>query len=153
MYFIKRLACLIPLLLVISFLAFALMHAAPGGPFDKERAPASPEIERNLKAKYHLDEPWLKQYLRYLGGLLHGDFGPSLKYRNHTVTDVIAQALPVSMLLGAVAFGFAMGVGIPVGYFTAAKRGRWEDYAGSLFAVLMVCIPGFVLAPLLIMGF
>jgi len=151
MYFLRRIASLIPLLLIISFVAFVLVRLAPGGPFDRERKPASPEIERQLAAKYHLDQPIWRQYLIFLGNLAQGDFGPSLKYRNHTVTDVIAQALPVSMLLGAMAFGFAMGVGIPVGYFTAVKRGRWEDYAGSLFAILMVCIPGFVVAPLLVM--
>ena len=153
MYFLRRLLSLIPLLLVISFLAFVLVRLAPGGPFDRERKPASPEIERQLQAKYQLDQPIWKQYVAYLGGLAHGDFGPSLKYRNHTVTDIIAQALPVSILLGALAFGFAMGVGIPVGYYTAVKRGRWEDYAGSFFAILMVCVPGFVIAPLLVMGF
>jgi oligopeptide transport system permease protein len=153
MYFLRRLLALIPLLLVISFLAFVLVRLAPGGPFDRERKPASPEIERQLAEKYHLNDPIWKQYLRYLGNLAHGDFGPSLKYRNHTVTDVIAQALPVSLLLGALAFGFALGVGIPVGYYTAVKRGRWEDYAGSLFAILMVCIPGFVIAPLLVIFF
>jgi oligopeptide transport system permease protein len=151
MYFLKRLLSLIPLLLVISFLAFVLVRLSPGGPFDKERKPASPEIERQLQAKYHLDQPIWKQYLLFLGGLMHGDFGPSLKYRNHTVTDIVAQALPVSVLLGALAFGFAMGVGIPVGYYTAVKRGRWQDYSGSFFAILMVCVPGFVIAPLLIM--
>jgi oligopeptide transport system permease protein len=153
MYFLKRLLSLIPLLLVISFLAFVLVRLAPGGPFDRERKPASPEIERQLQAKYQLDQPIWKQYVTYLGGLAHGDFGPSLKYRNHTVTDILAQALPVSMLLGALAFGFAMGLGIPVGYYTAVKRGRWEDYAGSFFAILMVCVPGFVIAPLLVMSF
>ena len=153
MYFLRRLAMLVPLLLVITFLAFMLVHAAPGGPFDRERKPASPEIERQINAKYHLDEPKWKQYLRYLGDLAHGDFGPSLKYRNHTVNDIVAQALPVSLLLGMMAFGFAMGVGIPAGYLTAVRRGRWEDYAGSFFAILMVCIPGFVVAPLLIMFF
>jgi oligopeptide transport system permease protein len=153
MYFLRRLLSLIPLLLVISFLAFVLVRLAPGGPFDRERKPASPEIERQLQAKYQLDQPIWKQYLGYLGNLARGDFGPSLKYRNHTVTDIIAQALPVSLLLGALAFGFAMGVGIPVGYYTAVKRGRWEDYAGSFFAILMVCVPGFVIAPLLVMGF
>jgi oligopeptide transport system permease protein len=138
MYFLKRLIFAIPLLLVISALAFALVHLAPGGPFDRERAPASPEIERALKAKYHLDEPVWKQYFRYLGDLAHGDF---------------AQGLPVSMLLGALAFGFAMGVGLPVGFFTAARRGRWPDYAGSFLATLAVCVPGFVVAPLLILFF
>lgn len=153
MYFLKRILFAVPLLLVISALAFVLVRLAPGGPFDRERAPASPEIERNLRAKYHLDEPVWKQYLRYLDDLAHGDFGVSLKYRNHTVNDIIAQGLPVSMLLGALAFGFAMGVGLPVGFYTAARRGRWQDYAGSFFAVLVVCVPGFVVAPLLILTF
>ena len=153
MYFIKRLAFVVPLLLVISFLAFLLMHAAPGGPFDRERAPASPEIERSLKAKYHLDEPVLTQYCRYLGGLLHGDFGPSLKYRNHTVGDIIRQALPVSFTLGALSFGLALGLGIPWGILMAVGRGRWTDHLWGLLALLLVCIPGLVLGPLLILVF
>jgi oligopeptide transport system permease protein len=151
MYFLRRLVLLGPLLLMISFLAFILVRVAPGGPFDRERKPASPEIERQLKAKYHLDEPWWKQYGRFLGGLARGDFGVSLQYRNHTVNDIIAQALPVSATLGLLAFGFSMGVGIPIGYLSAVQRGRWEEYAGSLFAILVICVPGFVVAPLLIM--
>jgi oligopeptide transport system permease protein len=131
MYFIKRILFLVPLLLLISFLAFVLVHAMPGGPFDRERAPASPEIEHRLLAKYHLDEPILKQYLRYLNGLLHGDFGPSMKYRNHSVTDIIAAGLPVSLSLGALAFCLAMGIGLPLGFFTAVHKARWEDYAGQ----------------------
>jgi oligopeptide transport system permease protein len=153
MYFAKRLIFAIPLLLVISALAFALVHLAPGGPFDRERAPASPEIERNLKAKYHLDEPVWKQYCRYLGDLAHGDFGVSLKYRNHNVNDIIAQGLPVSLTLGGLSFCFAMAVGLPVGFFTAARRGGWEDYLGSLLALLAVCVPSFVIAPILILTF
>ena len=125
----------------------------PAGHLIANAPPASPEIERALKAKYHLDEPVWKQYFRYLGDLAHGDFGVSLKYRNHTVNDIIAQGLPVSMLLGALAFGFAMGVGLPVGFFTAARRGHWPDYAGSFLATLAVCVPGFVVAPLLILLF
>jgi oligopeptide transport system permease protein len=153
MYFVRRFIFAIPLLLVISALAFALVHLAPGGPFDRERAPASPEIERNLKAKYHLDEPVWKQYLRYLNDLTHGDFGVSLKYRDHNVNDIIAQGLPVSMTLGGLAFCFAMIVGLPLGFFTAARRGRWEDFAGSFLAILAVCVPGFVVAPILILIF
>src|ERR1039458_10508644 len=142
MYFLRRLMFAIPLLLVISALAFAMVHLAPGGPFDRERAPASPEIERNLKAAYHLDEPFWKQYLRYFGLVweqnpdgrwqhVPASFDVSYKYRNHRVSDIIAQGLPVSMTLGALAFGFAMGVGLPLGFFTAARRGRWEDYVGG----------------------
>lgn len=153
MYFVRRILFAIPLLLVISALAFTLVHLAPGGPFDSERQPASPEVERNLKAKYHLDEPIWKQYARYLGDLVHGDFGVSLKYRNHTVNDIIAQGLPVSMLLGGLAFCFAMGAGIPLGFFSAARRGGWPDYTGGFLAVLAVCVPSFVVAPFLILVF
>jgi len=153
MYFLRRLAYMIPLLLVISAITFWLVHLAPGNPFATERAPASPQIEHNLRAKYHADEPIWKQYVRYMGGLLHGDFGPSMKYRDHSVTDIIHQALPVSMLLGWLAFGFAMGVGLPVGFATAVRRGQWHDYLGSFLALLAVCIPGFVIAPLLVLGF
>ena len=168
MYFLKRLVLMIPLLLIISSLAFVLVRVAPGGPFDKERAPASPEIERALKAKFHLDEPVWKQYLRYLGvgwetqngkiqffdgGLVRGDFGPSLKYRNHTVNDSIAQGLPVSLALGALAFCFATGIGIPLGMYTAVRKGCWDEYAVSFLALLAVCIPALVVGPVLIMIF
>jgi oligopeptide transport system permease protein len=168
-YFLKRLGFTVPLMLLISFLAFELMHLAPGGPFDKERAPASPEIKRALDAKFHLNEPVVKQYLRYLGvlweknsagkwrrvdgGLIAGDFGPSMKYRSHTVNDIISQGLPVSMTLGALAFCFAAGFGIPLGFFTAVGKGHWQDYAGSLLALLAVCIPALVIGPILIMDF
>jgi len=153
MYFIRRILFAVPLLLVISALAFTLMHLVPGGPFDSERRPASPAVERNIKAKYHLDEPVWKQYARYLGDLLHGDFGASMKYQDHSINDIIAQGLPVSMLLGGLAFCIALGAGIPLGFFTAARRGGWQDYTGSFLALLAICVPGFVIAPLLILVF
>jgi oligopeptide transport system permease protein len=153
MYFLRRLAYMIPLLIVISAVLFGLEHLTPGSPFDKERAPASPQIKHNLEAKYHWDEPVWKQYARYMAGVLHGDFGPSLKYRDHSVTDIVRQGLPVSMLLGWLAFGFAMGVGLPVGFITAVRRGRWQDHVGSIFALLAVCIPGLVVAPVLVLVF
>jgi oligopeptide transport system permease protein len=153
MYFLRRLAFAIPVVLVVGTIAFFLVHLAPGGPFDRERAPASPEIQRNLLAEYHLDEPVWKQYVRYLYGLAHGDFGPSMKYRNHSVNDIIAQGLPVSMTLGALAFAFAIGTGLPIGFLSAARRGQWEDYVGNFFAILVVCVPGMVIAPLLILIF
>ncbi|MDB6068303.1 MAG: Binding-protein-dependent transport system inner rane component [Pedosphaera sp.] len=169
MYFLRRIAFMVPLLLLISFLSFGLLHLAPGGPFDRERKPASPEIERNIARKYHTDEPFLKQYMRYLGvgfdrdaqgkihwfegGLIRGDFGPSYKYRDHSVNDIIAQGLPVSMPLGFLAFGLALGLGLPVGFITAVKRGKWEDYLGSLLALLAVCIPGLVIGPMLLVVF
>lgn len=169
MFLLRRLLAFLPLLIIISLGGFLLVRAMPGSPFDKERVPASPEIERALKAKYHLDEPLWKQYLRYLGlgwehgpdgrlrwfegGLIRGDFGLSTKYRNHTVNDIIRQALPVSLTLGALAFLFAQGVGIPLGFYTAVRRGQWGDYIGSFAALLAFCIPGFVIGPLLIMMF
>ena len=164
MYFLRRLIYAVPLVLLISAMAFYLVHVAPGGPFDRERAPASPEVERNLQAAYHLDEPLWKQYLRYFGlawekdsdGQWHhapASFNVSLKYRSQKITDIIAQALPVSMTLGGLAFCFAMGVGLPIGFFAAARRGRWEDFAGNFFAILTICVPGFVIAPLLILAF
>jgi len=151
MFFLKRLASLPVLLLLISFLAFVLVRLAPGGPFDKERKPASPEIERALRARYHLDEPVWRQYARFLGGLAQGDFGASLKYRNHTVTDIIAQGLPVSLALGWLAFGFAVGLGLPVGFYTAARSGQWREYGVSLLILLAVCIPAFVIGPVLVL--
>ena len=151
-YIFKRLLLMIPVLLIISFLAFVLVRLAPGGPFDQERAPASKEIEAELKAKYHLDEPVWKQYARYLQGLMRGDLGPSMKYRSHSVNDIIGQALPVTLMLGLLAFGFAQGVGIPMGFYTAVRKGRWGDWIGSFLAILAVCVPAFVVGPLLIMG-
>ena len=151
MYFLRRLLSLVPLVLVISFLAFCLVRIAPGGPFDKERKPASPEVEKQLKAKYHLDKPLHIQYGIYLKGLLRGDLGPSLRYRNHTVNDIILQGLPVSLALGGTAFLFALGIGIPLGFFTAVYKGKWVDYSGSFLALLFFCIPAFVVGPALIM--
>lgn len=151
MYFLRRFAFLVPLLLLISLLAFVLVRIAPGGPFDRERQHTSPEIERALLAKYHLDEPIWQQYLRYLGGLLRGDFGPSLKYRNHTVNDIIAQGLPVSLALGTLAFCFALGAGIPAGVFTAMRKGEWTEHAASFLSLLTICIPALVVGPVLIM--
>src|SRR4051812_46209585 len=153
MYYLKRILGMIPLMIIISFLAFTLVRLAPGGPFDKERIPASPEVEKQLKAKFHLDEPLWKQYGRYLRDLCHGDFGPSMKQRNHSVNDIIAQALPISMLLGGSAFCFALGLGIPLGFFSAIYRGRWPDFAGSFLAILAVCIPALVIGPVLVMVF
>ena len=153
MYFVRRILFLPLLLLLVSLLAFLLVRLMPGGPFDSDRRPASPEIERNLHAKYHLDDPFLLQYARYVAGLLHGDFGPSLKYRNHSVTDIIAAGLPVSLTLGLAAFCFAIGVGIPLGFYTAVYKGAWPDYAGSFAALLVICVPGLVIGPILIMIF
>lgn len=169
MYFVRRILFMVPLALLISLFAFALLKLAPGGPFSQERVPPSEAIRKTIEARYHLDESWRKQYLRYLGllwergadgrlhrisgGLIVGDLGPSFKYRDHSVNDIIAQALPVSLSLGALAFLFAQGVGIPLGFYTAMRRGRWGDYIGSFVAILAVCIPPLVVGPVLVMIF
>lgn len=152
MFFLKRFLFLIPLLLVISFLAFVLMRLAPGGPFDSDRAPASPEIERALRAKYHLDQPWHVQYGQFLANLAKGDLGLSTKYRNHTVNDIIASALPVSMTLGGLAFLFALTLGIPWGVLMAIQRGQWGDYFWGLLSLLAACIPALVIGPILVLS-
>jgi oligopeptide transport system permease protein len=149
----KRLLFIPVLVWIVATLAFFLLRVAPGGPFDRERAPASKEVEAALLAKYHLDEPLWRQYLRFLAGLAQGDLGPSFKYRHHSVNDILAQALPVSLTLGCLAFGTALGIGIPIGFLGAVHRGRWPDWAGSFLVLLGVCVPTFVIAPLLVLVF
>lgn len=153
MKLVRRLLAIPLLVWIVATLAFFLMRAAPGGPFDRERAPASREVEAALQARYHLDESLGRQYLRFLAGLVQGDLGPSFKYRHHTVNDILAQALPVSLTLGWLAFGTALGIGIPTGFIGAVHRGRWPDWAGSFLVLTGVCIPTFVLAPILVLIF
>jgi oligopeptide transport system permease protein len=150
---VRRLLAIPLLVWIVATLAFFLMRAAPGGPFDRERAPASREVEAALQARYHLDESLGRQYLRFLAGLVQGDLGPSFKYRHLTVNDILAQALPVSLTLGWLAFGTALGIGIPTGFIGAVHRGRWPDWAGSFLVLTGVCIPTFVLAPILVLIF
>ncbi len=146
-----RVAWIPVLVWAVATLSFFLLRAVPGGPFDRERAAASREVEAALKARYHWDEPLWRQYLRYLGNLVQGDLGPSLKYRNHSVNDLLGQTVPVSLSLGAMAFGVAMGLGIPLGTLAALGRHRWADQAAGLLTLVGVCIPVFVLGPFLIL--
>ena len=174
MYFVRRILLMIPLLLVISFIGFGLIYITPGSPFDRERKPASPEVERNLMRKFHKDEPFLKR-IPALPGLgiigigmrkeksngtsrwcrICGDLGSSQIYRNHTVNDIIAEGLPVSLSLGFIAFGVCVGVGCAGGvYHRGEARVVGRDYLGSLsVAILAVCIPGLVVGPVLVVAF
>lgn len=151
-YTLKRLAMAVPTLLVIITLAFFLMRIAPGGPFDGERA-LSPAIEANLRAAYHLDEPLVMQYLRYVGNLLQGDFGPSFKYKDFSVTELIAQGFPVSLELGFWAILLALLVGLPLGIIAALKRNSAIDYSVMGTALAGIAVPNFVIAPLLALVF
>jgi oligopeptide transport system permease protein len=142
----------IPTMLVIATLAFGLLHATPGGPFDTaKRMP--PEIQRSIEAKYHLDEPLWRQYLRYLGDLAHGDLGPSFQYRNTSVNELIRSGLPVDAVIGSLALLAAMLVGGFVGTVAALRRSRFFDYGPMFLAVLGISIPVFVTGPLLILVF
>jgi oligopeptide transport system permease protein len=147
-YFLKRLAGAIPTLMVIVTLTFFLVRVAPGGPFDQEQA-LPPEIMANLQSAYGLDQPVWVQYGRYLRALARGDFGPSFKYKDFTVTELIAQGLPVTLELGAIAFGLALGLGIPIGTFAALHHNSAADYAAMSLAVLGLAIPSFVVLPFL----
>jgi oligopeptide transport system permease protein len=148
----KRLLGAIPTLLLIVTLSFFLMRIAPGGPFDKERV-VPPEIEARLIHAYHLDEPLPMQFLRYLGGLAHGDFGPSLKYKDFSVTELIAGGFPVSLRLGGIAVLLALIAGVAIGTLAALRQNTATDYTAMGAAMTGIMIPNFVLAPLLTLVF
>jgi oligopeptide transport system permease protein len=148
-FLLRRLLATIPLLLGILFFSFLFMRSAPGGPFDAERS-LPPQIEANLQAKYHLDEPVGRQFVRYMGGLLQGDLGPSFKYQARSVNEIIAQSLPVSLTLGATALVIALVIGVPAGVMGALHHNSIRDYLSMSFSLLGICIPNFVLGPLLI---
>jgi len=149
---LRRLLTAIPTLAAVIVLSFLLMRVAPGGPFDSERA-LDPGTEAALVAAYGLDKPLPEQIARYLGRLAHGDFGPSLVYRDFTVTDLVAQGLPVSLTLGALAFLLAMLTGTTVGLVAAVRSGRWSDEALMLGMTLLTAMPTFVTGPLLALIF
>lgn len=149
-YTLRRLLGAIPTLLLVVVLAFLLVHAAPGGPFDAERV-LPPEIEANINAFYHLDEPLPQQFIRYLSNLVRGDLGPSYRYRDYTVSELIAGALPVSMLLGSLAMLLAVIVGIGAGTIAALRQNSIVDRVVMAFAMIGISVPIFVVAPLLVL--
>lgn len=151
-YTFRRLLFAIPTLLVIITLAFVLLHAAPGGPFDTQKA-LPPQILANIEAAYHLNEPVYEQYFRYLGQIVRGDFGPSYVYRDTTVTQMIAQGFPVDITIGLTALILSMLVGVPVGILAALKQNSALDYSPMAAAMLGMSIPTFVVAPILILVF
>ncbi|WP_028487551.1 oligopeptide ABC transporter permease OppB [Thiothrix lacustris] len=151
-YVVKRLLGALPTLLVIITLAFFLIRMAPGGPFDRERA-IPPEIAANIERAYHLDQPLVVQYGYYLLNVVQGDFGPSFKYKDHTVSSLIAQGFPVSLQLGLFAMLLALLVGIPAGMLAALHQNRPLDHAVMAVAMTGITIPNFVMAPLLALVF
>jgi oligopeptide transport system permease protein len=147
-YFLKRLGGAIPTLFIIVTLTFFLIRVAPGGPFDQEQS-LPPEILANLQSAYGLDQPVWKQYVSYVRALAHGDFGPSFKYKDFTVTELIGQGFPVTLELGSIAMSLALLLGIPIGTFAALHQNSAADYATMSLAVVGIAIPSFVVLPFL----
>ena len=151
-YALQRFLTAIPTLLLVATLAFLLLHAAPGGPFDDEKR-VLPAIRHSIEAQYHLDEPLWRQYLRYLSNLAHGDLGPSFQYRGVSVNEIIAQGLPVDLTVGLTAIALALAVGGALGVAAALRhRTAWDRVLIAL-ALTGISTPVFVIAPLLVLIF
>lgn len=151
-YFFKRLLQGVPVLLVVATVTFLLMHAVPGGPFDRDKK-LPPEIVANIEAKYHLDKPVWQQYLLYLGQVVRGDLGPSYKYIGRDVSDIIRDTFPVSLTLGLCAVLVTLVLGIPAGVLSAARQNSVWDRTCIFIATLGISLPSFVLGALLILIF
>ncbi len=148
-FLIKRLLHGVAVLWVVATLTFALLRLLPGGPFDRDRR-LPPEVMANIEAKYHLNEPFLAQYARYIRGIAAGDLGPSYKYIDRTVADVVRDTLPPSMFLGIFALALALAVSLPLGVAAAAWHDRWIDRACTTMATLGISLPNFILGAVLI---
>lgn len=151
-YILNRLGASILTLFIVVTLTFFLMRAIPGGPFTDEKA-IPPEIQQQILARYHLNDPLHKQYLEYVKNLARFDLGPSYRYQGRTVNDIIKDSFPVSAMIGSLAILFALSIGIPAGIISAVKRGKWQDGATMVAATLGVTVPNFVIATLLIYVF
>ena len=147
-YLFRRLGGAIPTLFIITAASFFMMRLAPGGPFARERV-VPPEVEANLMKAYHLDEPLWQQFVRYLNGLLHGDFGPSFKYKDFSVADLIFGGFPVSLQLGGIAIVLALGIGLTLGILAALRQNSWVDYSTMSVSMVGIAVPNFVVAPIL----
>jgi oligopeptide transport system permease protein len=148
-FLLKRIFNGIVVLWLVATLTFLLLRITPGGPFDRERK-LPPEVIATLEAKYHLDESLPQQYLRYLTGILHGDLGPSYKYLDRRVNDIIRDTLPTSALLGVLSLAFAVFVSLPFGLFAAYYRGSWIDRCLMIWASVGISVPHFILGAVLI---
>ncbi|EJD6047389.1 oligopeptide ABC transporter permease OppB [Providencia rettgeri] len=151
-FIFRRLLEAIPTLLVLITISFFMMRLAPGSPFTGERK-LPPEVMANIEAKYHLNDPMYKQYFNYLIQLSKGDFGPSFKYKDYSVNDLVAKAFPVSAKLGATAFIVAVLFGVSAGVIAALNQNTKWDFTVMGFAMTGVVIPSFVVAPLLVLIF
>ena len=152
-YLLGRLAVMIPVFFLVVTGVFFMIRFAPGGPFDSEKK-VPPQIMKNLEKKYHLDEPLLYQYGRYLKDLARLDLGPSFKHANRTVNEIIGEAFPVSVELGLLALVWALIIGIGAGGLAAIKPNSfWFDYLPMSISIMGICLPTFVIGPLLVLVF
>jgi oligopeptide transport system permease protein len=151
-YALRRIAGTVPTLLVIISVSFCVVRLAPGGPFAQEQA-LPPAVRANLDRLYGLDQPLTVQYAHYLRGLLHGDFGPSLRQRDFSVSELIAQGLPLSATLGLAAILLAVLTGVPAGVLAALWRNRGADYCITTLAAVALALPSFVTGPLFALVF
>jgi oligopeptide transport system permease protein len=147
----RLLQSLLALYLIVTA-TFFMLRFVPGGPFTAEKA-VPREILRNLEAHYGLNQPLPRQYLAYLGSLLHGDFGPSFKYSNRTVNEILADKLPVSLELGLWSLGVALLLGLSLGIIAALRRNTWADYLASAVGTIGLSVPTFVIGPLCVLAF
>lgn len=152
LFIVKRLLQSIPVLLFVVTVTFFMVRAAPGGPFDEERS-VPPEILKHLNKRYHLDDPIWKQYLTYMENLVQGDFGPSFKYPTHTVNDLIAAGFPATLELSFYAIIFALILGLFAGIMASLKTNSLQDYVPMSAAMIGICMPSFVLGPILLLIF
>jgi oligopeptide transport system permease protein len=148
----RRLLVAIPTLFLVVTVAFFMMRAAPGSPFAMDRK-LSPEIERNVMARYGMNKPLTEQYVTYVGGVLHGDFGPSLKYKDKSVLQILDENYKVSLTVGGSAILLAAAIGMTLGVLAALRQNGWIDIGVMGVAIVGVCIPTFVTAPLLVLLF
>ena len=152
-YVIKRIAIAIPTMLILIIISFLLMHSAPGGPFTSER-PLPPQVLANIEAKYGLDQPLWRQMINYVWSVTtQFDFGPSFKYKDRTVNEIIGQGFPITLKYGFWSFVVAIGVGIPLGAIAAIRKNTWIDYLAVGISIGAQVLPNFVMAPLLVITF
>lgn len=152
-YLLGRLIGLVVVFVIVSIVAFVMMHSVPGGPFDEEKAPLPPAAKANILRKYGLDRPLYEQYLRYMWNALHGDFGISFQSPTETVIDLIARTWPTSMALGGLTILVALTSGITFGIIAAVRQNTWIDYVVTFISTLGITVPNFVIAIWLLLLF
>lgn len=147
-YAIRRILSALPIVLIAVTIAFIIMRLAPGGPFDGER-PLPPVVLANVQAYYHLDESLIAQYFHYVGGLLHGDFGPSMSSYDFSVGQLLGIGMPFTLMLGGIAFFVAVTVGVFVGSLAAVNQNKLPDYLLVLLVTIGIVVPNFLMGALL----